>query len=556
VADGELGELPSEMLAKTKELSAGEKVIKRLTPKEDDAAQEEEEEEIFSGELPALPLECLPEKLAKAIEGVAGAFYLDNWLPFAAALKTAATIVGANILLDNGQISPGHLWLCLVGRPTIGKTAVTRIFNNAVKIQQDFCSDSFNRAVEEYRLLEEEYQEKKAMAKKTGDACTLKPPVYPTETIFSVDDVTPEKLSVVLRDNPGGLIWACDEIRTITSSFGRYGGAGSGDAAKSRLLSMYTGESWRVDRKGQDPITVKSAWLSIFGSVQPSVLPKIFEKDDKYSGFLQRFIFIHAKKTTFVSKKMRPKIEEFQPIIDEIFSDMVMQVRRLEPNDKEIKPLIVKIEPAGQDLLDSFTDEIEQTAIYLAGDGEEGEEEESRAGRWCEQVQRLVLLMHCIEKCSTDAQISSVISKKTVENTVKIFRVLQEHSRQAWRMIKGEKIEAKNFNLLEIVDKYIDKKGSVYELRYPETIDGKKNSEAIIEEIGVKDTMSTPQALTKALQGLGFEKKKYNKGIKMVISKEVYKKLEAKKPKKVVIDIKEKVKLPEGFEEFECLANE
>ena len=549
VADGELEGLPAEIMAKMKEAVAAEEVAGQEVDH-----QEEEEEENFNGELPGLPMECLPEKLARAIEGVAGAFYLDNWLPFAAALKTAATIVGANILLDNGQVSPGHLWLCLVGRPTIGKTAVTKIFNHAVEIQQDFCNDSFNKAVEEYKLLEEAYQEEKAAAKKSGIPCALKQPVYPFETIFSVDDVTPEKLSVVLKGNPGGLIWACDEIRTITSSFGRYGGAGSGDAAKSRLLSMYTGESWRVDRKGQDPVTVKKAWLSIFGSVQPSVLPKIFEKDDKYSGFLQRFIFIHAKKTTFVSKKMRPKIEEFQPQIDEIFSDMVMQVKRLEPENKESKPVIVKIEPAGQDLLDSFTDEIEQTAIYLAGDGEDGEEEESRAGRWCEQVQRLVLLMHCIEKCSEESQISSVISKKTVENTIKIFRVLQEHSRQAWKLIKGEKIESKNFNLLEIVDKYLDKKGSVYELRYPETTDGgKKISEAILESIGVKDTLSTPQALTKALQGLGFEKKKYNKGAKMVISKEAYKKLEAKKPKKVVVPVKERTKLPAGLEEFECL---
>ena len=547
VADGELEVLPGEIAAKIKETVAAEEVA---------GQEDQEEEEMETGALPALPMECLPPKLAKAIEGVAGAFYLDHWLPFAAALKTAATIVGANILLDNGQVSPGHLWLCLVGRPTIGKTAVTSVFNKPVQTQQNFCSDLFKTAVEEYKIAEETYQEEKVAAKKSGIPCALKPPSYPKETMFFVDDVTPEKLSTVLYDNPGGVMWACDEIRALLSSFGRYGGTGSGEAAKSRLLSMYTGESWRVDRKGQDPVNVKSAWLSIFGTVQPSVLPKIFEKDDRCSGFLQRFLFIHAKKTTFVSKKLRPKTQEFQPIIDEIFSDMVMQIKRLEPNNKESQPFIVKIDEEGQDLLDSYTDELEQTAIYLAGDGEEGEEEESRAGRWCEQVQRVLLLMHCIEKCSEEAQISSIISKKTVENTVKIFRVLQEHSRQAWRLIKGEKIESKNFNLLEIVDKYLDKKGSVYELRYPETINGgKKISEAILGEIGAKDTMATPQALTKALQGLGFEKKKYNRGIKMAISKEAYKKLEAKKPKKMIAVIKEKMKLPAGLEEFECLAD-
>lgn len=556
VSDGELEDLPAEIMAETEELSAGERVIKRLTPKENEAKVEEEEaveEEVFSGELPALPLECLPEKLARAIEGTAATLYLDHWLPFAAALKTAATLVGANILLDNGQILPGHLWLCLVGKPTVGKTAITRYFNVPVQVQQDFCSDCFLTAVEEYKIEKERYDDEKVLAKKSGVPCALKEPVYPSETIFAVDDITPEKLSSILFDNPGGVMWSCDELRGLLSSFGRYGGTGSGEAAKSRLLSMYTGESLRIDRKGQDAVRIKRGWLSIFGTVQPSILPKIFEQDDRCSGFLQRFLFIHAKKTTFVHKKFRPKAQEFQPLIDEIFGEMAIQVKRLEPRNTESKPFIVQIEDAGKELLDNFTDEIELSAIYLAGDGEDGEEEESRAGRWCEQVQRLVLLMHCIEKCSDGAQISSIISKKTVENTIKIFRVLQEHSRQAWRMIKGEKLATKNFNLLTIIDKYLDKKGAVYELRYPETIDGKKISEAILTEIGAKDTLSTPQALTKALQNLGFEKKKYNKGIKMAISKELYKKLEAKKPKKVVEPTKEKRKLPEGFEEFENL---
>jgi len=547
VADGELEGLPAEIMAKMKEAVAAEEV----------AGQMEEEEEQENGELPALPLECLPEKLAQAIEGTAATLYLDHWLPFAAALKTAATLVGANILLDNGQILPGHLWLCLVGKPTVGKTAITRYFNAPVQTQQDFCSDCFLTAVEEYKIAKERYDDEKALAKKSGVPCALKEPIYPSETIFSVDDITPEKLSSVLFDNPGGVMWSCDELRGLLSSFGRYGGTGSGEAAKSRLLSMYTGESLRIDRKGQDAVRIKRGWLSIFGTVQPSILPKIFEEDDRCSGFLQRFLFIHAKKTTFVHKKFRPEAQEFQPVINDIFGEMAKQVQRLEPRNNESKPFIVKIEEAGKDLLDDFTDEMELSAIYLAGDGEDGEEEESRAGRWCEQVQRLVLLMHCIEKCSEGAQISSIISKKTVENTIKIFRVLQEHSRQAWRMIKGEKIATKNFNLLTVIDKYLDKKGAVYELRYPEiTSDGKKISEAILAEIGAKDTLSTPQALTKALQNLGFEKKKYNKGVKMAISKELYKKLEAKKPKKVVMPSKEKTKLPAGFEEFECLANE
>ena len=563
IQDGELEEIPAYLLekmagrvveieaTKAQPVAAEVEEIAKEEAGQVEEMEEDQEEEQETGALPALPLECLPEKLAQAIQGVSSVFCVDHWLPFAAALRTAATLVGANIVLEHRQVSPGHLWLCLVGSPSIGKSEITKFFNKPVYLQQKFYSECFKTALEEFEDMEERYKQEKSAALKAGTDCALKKPVFPNETMFYVDDITPEKLATVLCDNPGGCIWDCDEIRGLLASFGRYGGKGSGENAKSRLLSMYSGSPLKIDRAGKKgSVLIPKAWLSVFGTVQPSILPQIFEKDDRSSGFLQRFMFIHAKQTAPTLTATRPNLQDFSHFVEDIFSNMAMQVKRIEPNNPESKPFAVKIEGPGQKILDAFTDEISQTAFYLAGDGEEGEEEQSRAGRWKDQLPRLLLLMHCIEKCSEDVQISGIISKKTVENTVKIFRVLQEHSRQAWRMIKGEKTGTKNFNLIEIIDKYLDKTDAVYELRYPEYTGGKKISEAILEELGTTDTVSTPQALTKALQKLGFEKKKYNKGVKMVISKDIYKKMEARKTKKILVEEKKNVEIPIELEEI------
>lgn len=524
VADGELEELPAEMLAKTKELSAGEKVIKRLTPKEEEITQEEEEEEIFTGELPALPLECLPPQLAQIIKGVSKVFCVSPWLPFAAALRTSSTIIGANIQLEHRQVAPAHLWLCLVGEPSSGKTEICRFFNTSVYRMQQFYCKFHETAMEEYKNLLQKYEDEKKIADKEGTNPALKKPVLPAKTALYVDDITPESLVTMLKDNPGGLSWDCDEIKTLLSSFGRYGGNGSGDAAKSRLLSMYSGAPIKLDRKGaESALMIQQGWLSIFGTTQPSILPTLFSKDDRGSGFLQRFMFIHSEQTTPTPRATRPYLTDFSTETEQIFGDMLMQVVRVEPNNDESKPVFIRIEKKGQELLDKFCDEMTKEAFYLSGSGEEAEESKSRAGRWCEQLPRLILIIHALEKCCGCGQIASMISEKTVVNTIKIFQALQKHSCLAWDKIRGKTIKKeKNNNILEIVEKYLDKSSEItLSLLSTEKMDsGKTKFEAILEEIGGKySSIATKQKLTKALIEVGFHKQKINVGTKFTISK-------------------------------------
>ncbi|MBT9748664.1 DUF3987 domain-containing protein [Desulfovibrio desulfuricans] len=523
VADGELEVLPDEIAAKMKEVSAAEVVAGQ---EEADQGEEEEQE---NGELPGLPLECLPPQLAQIIRGVSKVFCVSPWLPFAAALRTSSTIIGANIQLEHRQVAPAHLWLCLVGEPSSGKTEICRFFNASVYRMQQFYCKSHENAMEEYKNLLQKYEEEKKLAEKGGTSPALKKPVQPTKTALYVDDITPESLVTMLKDNPGGLSWDCDEIKTLLSSFGRYGGNGSGDAAKSRLLSMYSGAPIKLDRKGaESALMIQQGWLSIFGTTQPSILPTLFNKDDRGSGFLQRFMFIHSEQTTPTPRATRPYLTDFSTETEQIFGDMLMQVVRVEPNNEESKPVFIRIEKKGQEILDKFCDEMTKEAFYLSGNGEEAEESKSRAGRWCEQLPRLILIIHALEKCCGYGQIASMISEKTVVNAIKIFQALQKHSCLAWDKIRGKTIKKeKNNSILEIVEKYLDKSSEItFSLLSTEKIDsGKTKFDAILEEIGGKySSIATKQKLTKALIEVGFHKQKINVGTKFTISKKDFEK--------------------------------
>lgn len=553
--DGEMQGAPEELLEKMRRVATVEKAEKEtVTPtmakpdilravEKPEPKQEPEEQEEEEG-LPGLPLECLPEKLQQAIKVASEAFCVDYWLPFAAALRTATTIIGANVMLNfrKATPAPGHLWICLVGDSGIGKTEITSFFNKPVYRQQALYSQAFQNALEWFDNEEEKYKIEKAAAIKNGEEPPKKP-ISPRETALFVDDVTPEKLSAVLVDNPAGVIWDCDEIKSLLNSFGRYGGAGSGEAAKKRLLTMYSGKNLRLDRKGQrGSVNISNAWISIFGSIQPEVLPSAFDTEDSQCGFLQRFMFIHSDSTKYVDIQDRPELDEAENFVEAIFGRMVDAVQRLDPDDKESKPLMLNLSKDGKEFLSKYINKICRKACYL-GQGTEGKDIKTRAARWIDQVPRLVLLLHCIERCSKGAPLyCKEIDDKTVKNAVRIFMALERHSETAWDIIKGKKLKGKKcFDLLDIVDEFIDKSGTSYELRYPEkTENGTTVGEEVLKRIGGQDTVNTKNALTKALEIIGFTKKNYNKGIKLVIPRAEYEKKREKQ--------KEVVKIPEIVE--------
>ena len=131
-------------------------------------------------------------------------------------------------MLEHRQQTPGHLWLCLVGAPSLGKSEITRFFNGSVYKQQKFFCDMYENALEDYKNELAAWEQAKSEALKKKEELKEKKPQTPGKTTLYVDDVTPESLIMTLKDNPGGVSWDCDEIRALLNSFGRYGGTGSG----------------------------------------------------------------------------------------------------------------------------------------------------------------------------------------------------------------------------------------------------------------------------------------------------------------------------------------
>ena len=128
------------------------------------------------------------------------------------------------------------------------------------------------------------YREELKLYKAAGDTKAEKP-VF---NQFLVSDSTPEARNQVLSVNPNGVLLYRDELKGMIDDFGRYNRSGE----LSQLLSIYDSDNIIVNRKSDDTLLIEKPFMSILGSIQPSVLQETFGNELMMgNGFVQRWLF-------------------------------------------------------------------------------------------------------------------------------------------------------------------------------------------------------------------------------------------------------------------------
>ena len=569
VADGELSEVPAEILNKMNEIAAVEAAMNELLPVEaqrqqeqqaqegtapvDQEGQEEDDQEEESG-LPELPLHCLPPRLQKLIVGTAASLDVDPWLSFAAAMQTVSTLVGANYLLDGLIPAPAHLWVAIVGPSGFGKSALCDLFSTPVHTLQRQNDKFFATAMEEHDedfLTYEEDLKKWVKGGKEGEKPTK--PTKPICKTYYVDDITSEKLQLTLAENPAGVCWSPDELTKFLGSFGRYSKGGSKtavDPAKSAILSAYNGGSCRTSRMGREQVTTDRMWLSIYGTIQPEILGTSFQTEDQFSGFLHRFLFIILPVKNPEHEKSRKKPGDFVDEVNDYFAplltghEVVLKKYASEEEilDKKTEPKRIQIEEKGIEIIQDFNFSLAQSAYnsIKLGDKSCVGNQQTMARRLQGQLPRLILILHAIECAERGIEISGIVSTQTVKRAIEIFDAIIKHIYHAWGLITGKQkiITAKKEEFLEIlatIDPYINKAGDFYELSYTDMYKGQKLADILCKKLFAEG--GTKQKLTKALEKLGFSNWRRESGKVMRIEKTDYetKFLKAVGTKKITI---------------------
>lgn len=230
---------------------------------------------VTRGEYVPFPVEHLPPALRELAAAGSESIGCDPAMIAVPGLATLAAAVGTTrvVQVKEGWREPSALWGAVIAESGSRKSPAFELATRPIQDVQ-----------REYHLSHEEDRRRRQEA---GGAVGRVPDGPPCKRLL-IADATVDAVAPILRDNPRGVLVACDELDTWFQSFTRYSAGGASDMP--RWLSLYNGASMQVDRKTGGSIFVPRALASICGTIQPSVFGRAMNRAARDSGLAARLL--------------------------------------------------------------------------------------------------------------------------------------------------------------------------------------------------------------------------------------------------------------------------
>ncbi len=205
----------------------------------------------------------------------------------------AAAIGNSRVLkLKAGWEEGAAVYGAVIADPGEKKTPALKVALEPAKKAQAVLKEKYQRAEDEHKREQREYEVDKKDAARAGEAAPP-PPQAPTMERTLVEDTTVERLAGIQAENPRGVVVVRDELSGWARAMDQYKQGGRG-ADRQFWLSAWSNSYVSVDRKSQPvPLIVGRPFVALFGAIQPGVLPEL--GDGREDGLLDRFLFAYPE---------------------------------------------------------------------------------------------------------------------------------------------------------------------------------------------------------------------------------------------------------------------
>ncbi len=186
-------------------------------------------------------------------------------------LTAYSTAIGNGYWLVNKKLGsmPLTVWSCLVGMSSSGKSVIMKqIFKPLNQIQQSHST------------------EWEVLTSGMGDHDKQSQPLR--KLTFN-DIQIPTLIRWVLPDNPKGMLKFSDEILEWINGMNPNNRKEGNE--EQFWLKCWDGSSHQITRSGKQETFLEKMFINNFGSIQPTVLHKLFKNDRDTTGFIFRFLF-------------------------------------------------------------------------------------------------------------------------------------------------------------------------------------------------------------------------------------------------------------------------
>jgi len=226
------------------------------------------------------PIDSLPPKLASIAETFNRCFGLPIDY-FGLGMLTAASVAIGNayaVAYKQNHSFPPILFSAIVGNSSIGKTPAVNLCLRPIKALEEKYRD-------EYKAQEEAWKQECFELKMSG--LNREDPPKPTEKELIINDATTEAINESLKNNPRGMLMERDELSAWINGLNQY----RKGTDLEFWLSVWNGQSVKVNRVGKPSIYIRQPFLSVLGGIVPSSVTQFGQDGRSENGFIARILF-------------------------------------------------------------------------------------------------------------------------------------------------------------------------------------------------------------------------------------------------------------------------
>lgn len=399
--------------------------------------------------LPDLPPGAFPEVLNAMIQAVAQATETPVELAAMMGLATVATCCQKNFVVEGapGYTEPLSLWTVAAlesgnRKSAVFSTMTAPLVQHERALKTEGCAD--RTAKESARLTSEALiKSLRAKAANCADSAErnalqdniikeeLALPSAPTIPRLWAQDVTPEKLAVLMADNDDALALLSDEGGLFDMMGGRYS---NGIPNLDLYLQGHAGTEVRVDRKSGPPVDLQRPALTIGISPQPSVLRGLTaQKSFRGQGVLARFLYV------LPPSRLGYRTLETVPVpaaVTTAYGEICRMLLGIDPERDTVGRIIPKHLRLSHEAQAEWKAFARQVEGHLRPGGE-FEHLKDWAGKLPGAVLRVAGIFHCVTHADCIPQ-NHEISVTTIGQALVLLAVLAKHAQAVFDMMGSD----------------------------------------------------------------------------------------------------------------------
>ncbi len=324
------------------------------------------------------------------------------------------------------------VWTCNVAYPSAKKSPSIHKATKPVDLLEEEADEQYQLLMEEYQSEFEKYQmelrewEAKVKSKKAKADDKPIEPQLPTRKEFITKDATIEGLIELLKDND--LLNVQDEFAGWLGGMDMYKG-GKGNE-RQKWLTLWSGRSDKVTRKGTRFKTAKRTSVNITGNIQPDKLAATLKQDN--DGLVERILFSYPKPVN----REWTDIQVPKSLVD-YYHALVFNLHTATSTYKS-EPFVVRFSVDGY----AYFTSLMQTEIYdKMNDPTIDESFKSLLGKLEGYFGRFCLIKYWLDVISGEAEHNGEVNSNLVKEAWYLVKYYMAHAIKSHLMIGNDEEE-------------------------------------------------------------------------------------------------------------------